>query len=1236
MNHLLKSCLLVLLFSPLSALAQSKQITSAEYFWDTDPSAGSGNALTVLDGNFDEAIETVFENTSSLPSEGNHVLKIRVLDVNGAWSAPFSTVIFIDESTTEQRNIKITSAEYFWDTDPGAGSGNALLAFDGNFDEAIETIFTNTSSLPSEGNHILNIRMRDAENLWSSLFSTVIFIDEATTEQRQIKITAGEMFWDNDPGQGNGIGLLAFDAEFNEAIEQALKCTTALPSAGLHKLCMRMRDAEYQWSPLFCTMIVIDESVTAQREITITAGEYFWDADPGEGSATAMIVFDGNFNEAIESITASQAISMATGPHVLNIRMRDAGGVWSNEFRVIIVVEEQTEEQRNIYLASAEYWFDTDPGAGSATPIVCMDGNFNEAIEGIIGGAIPSPVTSGMHSLWFRAKDPQGGWGPKFGIVVDMDINVTTFGTAISGTTNICSGIEQIGQNYYALAATGSTYAWSIAGGIITSGQGTPHIVVNWNSGATQIVTLQQCLNDVCQEATMDVDLLQPVATTVNVSVCNGESYFAANAFRTEAGTYVDEMQTTHGCDSTVTTILTVLPHSTHTVYQSICAGESLLVGGALQTTSGIYLDILNAANGCDSLRYTVLTVHPTYNHNVVVEICPGNSYFVGGANQTTSGFYSDLFQSIYGCDSLVVTHLIVNSTIHTYEYVDICGGDSYFAGGANQTVSGTYVETFPGVCTEIRTTYLTVNPSYNINNIVEIFTGQNYYAGGAWQTESGVYVDAYQTTLGCDSIITTNLTVTVVVNHTQYIDICEGENFYAGGALQTASGIFVDVITGACTETLTTYLNVHPYYNDVDNVVICLGQSYYTGGAEQTTSGVYYDSYQTPFGCDSLITTNLTVVNSIDSEQTIELCEGDSVFLSGEWQTTSGVYVDVTNAAQCVEVLTTTLIVFPEMEVSNNVTICTGQSYYAGGALQTISGIYVDVFQSQFGCDSTVTTTLDVISNLDAPTVIDLGDGFVTSSEIADEYLWTIDGLGCDILMIQTALSSVDVKLYCESDAYLVSLQTLVGGCQSPLSDEVTIILADCTQTNDDCSGAFTLAVDGPNVIDSNQCATNFGEDEGSCSNDIGRSVWYKFTADDGGSYDIHLDNVVPISTEFNPKLEVFYGACNNLSQLACVNVNGNNASEMVSLDDLNAGSYFIRVSGFLIQSGSYAISVEETGSCPGDFDGNGFINVGDLLLLTSDFGCTAGCYASLDGNSTVNVIDLLIFSTLFGLPCP
>ena len=59
--------------------------------------------------------------------------------------------------------------------------------------------------------------------------------------------------------------------------------------------------------------ILFSISLFAQSNRNIISAEYFWDTDPGQGSATSLVAFDGSFNQAVEDIISLSYISFPTG-----------------------------------------------------------------------------------------------------------------------------------------------------------------------------------------------------------------------------------------------------------------------------------------------------------------------------------------------------------------------------------------------------------------------------------------------------------------------------------------------------------------------------------------------------------------------------------------------------------------------------------------------------------------------------------------------------------------------------------------------------------------------------------------------------------------------------------------------------------------------------------------------------------------------------------------------------------
>ncbi|MBT7043844.1 MAG: M6 family metalloprotease domain-containing protein, partial [Gammaproteobacteria bacterium] len=121
-----------------------------------------------------------------------------------------------------------------------------------------------------------------------------------------------------------------------------------------------------------------------------------------------------------------------------------------------------------------------------------------------------------------------------------------------------------------------------------------------------------------------------------------------------------------------------------HTDVVSICQGEDYVFGTQILTASGEYTEIFQSVDGCDSTVVLTLTVHPVYNHTDVAAICDGEGYVFGVQNLTASGEYTEIFQSINGCDSTVVLTLTVHPAYNHTDVAAICDGETYIFGTQN------------------------------------------------------------------------------------------------------------------------------------------------------------------------------------------------------------------------------------------------------------------------------------------------------------------------------------------------------------------------------------------------------------------------------------------------------------------------------------------------------------------------------------------------------------------------
>lgn len=610
-----------------------------------------------------------------------------------------------------------------------------------------------------------------------------------------------------------------------------------------------------------------------------------------------------------------------------------------------------------------------------------------------------------------------------------------------------CQGDNLTGISYSSPATSGSSYVWTATNGAVVSGQGSPNVTVNWNPAGERTLSLTQCLGTNCETETIQITVSPTFSVEEEATICQGQSIFLGGANQTQPGVYTDIFQTVNGCDSTIVTTLSVVESIQVEDAVTICNGESLFVGGANQTTSGQYIDTFTSVSGCDSIVTTNLTVLAPISVNEEAEVCQGGSIFLAGDFQSTPGNYTEVFESVFGCDSVVVTNLSIIPAPIVEETVEICPGQSYFVGGAEQTEPGQYSDTIsdtegcetvvittlvvessvvvnesaticqgqsiflggaeqtePGQYTDFETdaegceitiiTTLTVEPPVVQQATAEICQGQRIFLGGANQTQAGVYTDTSTDANGCDVIIETTLTVTPPVVQQATAEICQGQSIFLGGAEQTEPGVYTDMSTDAngCEVITETTLTVNPPVVVTAEAQICEGQSIFLGGANQTEPGVYTDMSTDANGCDIIVETTLEVVSQITVGLSEAICQGDSLFVGGAWQNSPGDYVDsFVGVGGCDSIVTTTLAFLPAINVEETASVCEGDSLFVGGAWQFEAGSYTDSFTTESGCDSVITTLLSLLP-VPQPE-IEFTGGVLTTGQAAS-YQWYFNGM--------------------------------------------------------------------------------------------------------------------------------------------------------------------------------------------------------------------------------------------------
>ena len=450
-------------------------------------------------------------------------------------------------------------------------------------------------------------------------------------------------------------------------------------------------------------------------------------------------------------------------------------------------------------------------------------------------------------------------------------------------------------------------------------------------------------------------------------SICEGESFMVGDMEYTTTGNYEQTLVASNGCDSLVTLDLVVHSHTSTELTEAICEGETFIVGNTPYSETGIYTTNLQTIHGCDSIVTLDLSILPILNTSFEASICEGEIYPFGNNLYSESGSYTQTFTASTGCDSLVTLFLTaIPPTIVTLEE-QICVGETYMVGNESFDATGTYqvfLETSLA-CDSIVVLNLEVLEDLRITLNESICEGETYEISEFIYQEAGTYQVSLTSSGGCDSIVTLNLEVVSVLVTDLNEVVCEGESISIGTTDYFNTGSFSETLTssGGCDSIVNLDLLVHPRPVVTLEESICHGEVFPVGNSVYSESGSYTNILTSNAGCDSTVHLNLTVLPLHTVNRDTSICEGQSVIFEGMEFFDLGVYtIDFIDDEGCNALIVLTVNIQEEINVILDASICVGQEYTVGTETFDTEGSYTIALTTQeTDCDSIVTLNLSV-----------------------------------------------------------------------------------------------------------------------------------------------------------------------------------------------------------------------------------------------------------------------------------
>jgi hypothetical protein len=110
------------------------------------------------------------------------------------------------------------------------------------------------------------------------------------------------------------------------------------------------------------------------------------------------------------------------------------------------------------------------------------------------------------------------------------------------------------------------------------------------------------------------VEGIETSTGVVSESICEGSTVEINGEIFNDSGSFTQSFEGSNGCDSILTINISLLDNSSATIQEIICPGDSVIYNGISYFDAGTFMQLLTASNGCDSTLNIIIEEESSCN----------------------------------------------------------------------------------------------------------------------------------------------------------------------------------------------------------------------------------------------------------------------------------------------------------------------------------------------------------------------------------------------------------------------------------------------------------------------------------------------------------------------------------------------------------------------------------------------------------------------------------------------